>query len=54
MLHIIHLLTVADQYSVQGLKQLATFLIMEKLPKDDVVLVYVEATTKLPVLGKLF
>ena len=43
---------VADRYSIDGLKQYATFTISMKLDSTNVVDIYVDSVTQLPVIGK--
>ena len=44
---------VADRYSIDGLKQYATFTISMKLDSSNVVDIYVDSVTQLPVIGKI-
>lgn len=43
--------TVADKFSMDGLKVLTTFLISEKIREDNVVDTYVAATNSFPIIG---
>ena len=44
---------VADRYSIDGLKQYASFTISMKLDSTNVVDIYVDSVTQLPVIGKI-
>ena len=46
------LLAVGDRYSIEGLKKYASFTISTTLDATNVVDIYVDAVTKLPIIGK--
>jgi len=48
------LLTVADRFSLDGLKALAVCQLCEKINVDNVVDTYISATSKQPIIGKIF
>ena len=49
-----HFLPVADRYSIDGLKKYASYTISTTLDPANVVDIYVDAVTKLPLIGKNF
>ena len=46
------LLIVGDRYSIEGLKTYASYTISMTLDTTNVVDIYVDAVTKLPIIGK--
>ena len=51
---LLSLFTVADRFSLDGLKALAASELCEKINVDNVVNTYVSATSELPIIGKIF
>lgn len=45
-------ISVADKFSIDGLKTLTTFLLSEKINEANVVDTYVAATNSFPIIGR--
>lgn len=54
VLNVFSFLLVADQFCLEDLKSMAFMSLCMSLNVDNVVDIYVEAATKLPMIGKMF